>query len=550
MKKTILLLIVLATQLSNSQKLTETQKLATACKVWGFLKYYHPNLASGKFNWDEELLEVLPQIENANTKEQFSKVLENWIDVLGEVKKTAPIKDNDTTEYFYKNLDLAWISKNALFSKKVSEKLEFIKDNRVQKNQHYVTFDKEGTKNALFQNEVKYSNFIWSDKNLRILSLFRYWNFIEYFYPYKYLMDQKWNKSLIEILPTIINCKNENEYDLSLLKLVTSLNDTHADFYWNLKKYKLGKNYIPANFKFIDNKMIITKILNDSVAKKNDLKLGDAIISVDKKLISEVIKENRKVINASNEASYLRNLALKYRRFSNNKIEIEYVRNTKKTTKTIELYNQNDFFNDLDKKNETSHFKIIENNVGYVDMKLLDEKEVQQMILNLKTTSTIIFDVRNYPNDVEQEISLFLNSQKKCFAKTTYPDLSYPGRFIFQNEYCGAINNDNYKGKVILLVNEFSQSFSEWLVMCLKTAPNVTVIGSQTAGADGDVSEIDFIGDYNTSITGLGVYYPDGRQTQRIGIIPDIEVKPTIEGIKQGKDEVFERAIKFIETGK
>ena len=55
---------------------------------------------------------------------------------------------------------------------------------------------------------------------------------------------------------------------------------------------------------------------------------------------------------------------------------------------------------------------------------------------------------------------------------------------------------------------------------------------------------------YNTSITGLGVYYPDGRETQCIGIIPDIEVKPTIEGIKQGKDEVLERAIKFIETGK
>ena len=550
MKKTILFLIVLATQLSNSQKLTEIQKLATTCKVWGFLKYYHPNVASGKFNWDEQLFAVLPQIENANTKEQFSKVLENWIDVLGEVKKTASIKANDSAKYFYKNLDLAWISKNALFSKKVSEKLEFIKDNRVQENQHYVTFDKEGTKNALFQNEVKYSNFIWSDKNLRILALFRYWNFIEYFYPYKYLMDQKWNTSLVEILPTIINCKNENEYDLSLLKLVTSLNDTHADFYWNLKKYKLGRNFIPANFKFIDNKMVITKILNDSVAKKNDLMLGDAIISVDKKLISEVIKENRKVINASNEASYLRNLALKYRRFSTNKIEIEYVRNAKKTTKIIELYNQKDFFNDVDKIDETSHFKIIENNVGYVDLKLLDENEVQQMILNLKTTSTLIFDVRNYPNDVEHEISLFLNSQKKCFAKITYPDLSYPGRFIFQNEYCGAVNNNNYKGKVILLVNEFSQSFSEWLVMCLKTAPNVTVIGSQTAGADGDVSKIDFIGDYNTSITGLGVYYPDGRETQRIGIVPDIEVKPTIEGIKQGKDEVLERAIKYIETGK
>jgi C-terminal processing protease CtpA/Prc len=47
-------------------------------------------------------------------------------------------------------------------------------------------------------------------------------------------------------------------------------------------------------------------------------------------------------------------------------------------------------------------------------------------------------------------------------------------------------------------------------------------------------------------ISGIGVYYPDGRETQRIGIVPDIEVKPTIEGIKNGKDEVLEKAIEFI----
>ena len=47
-------------------------------------------------------------------------------------------------------------------------------------------------------------------------------------------------------------------------------------------------------------------------------------------------------------------------------------------------------------------------------------------------------------------------------------------------------------------------------------------------------------------MTGLGVYYPDGRQTQRIGIVPDIEVKPTIAGIRQKKDELLERAIEVI----
>jgi C-terminal processing protease CtpA/Prc len=44
----------------------------------------------------------------------------------------------------------------------------------------------------------------------------------------------------------------------------------------------------------------------------------------------------------------------------------------------------------------------------------------------------------------------------------------------------------------------------------------------------------------------LGIYYPDGEETQRIGIVPDIEVKPTIQGIREGRDELMEKAIEII----
>ena len=53
-------------------------------------------------------------------------------------------------------------------------------------------------------------------------------------------------------------------------------------------------------------------------------------------------------------------------------------------------------------------------------------------------------------------------------------------------------------------------------------------------------------GNISTMITGIGVYYPDGKETQRIGIIPDVEVKPTIDGIKSNKDEVLEKAMNWI----
>jgi hypothetical protein len=36
----------------------ENDKIATFCKVWGFLKYYHPKVAIGKLDWDKEFTEV------------------------------------------------------------------------------------------------------------------------------------------------------------------------------------------------------------------------------------------------------------------------------------------------------------------------------------------------------------------------------------------------------------------------------------------------------------------------------------------------------------
>ena len=51
-------------------------------------------------------------------------------------------------------------------------------------------------------------------------------------------------------------------------------------------------------------------------------------------------------------------------------------------------------------------------------------------------------------------------------------------------------------------------------------------------------------------ISGNGIYYPDGRETQRIGIVSDIEVRPTILGLMSGQDEVLNKAIEIIRNGK
>jgi C-terminal processing protease CtpA/Prc len=78
--------------------------------------------------------------------------------------------------------------------------------------------------------------------------------------------------------------------------------------------------------------------------------------------------------------------------------------------------------------------------------------------------------------------------------------------------------------------------------MALQASPGALVVGSTTAGADGNVSYVRFPGGYRGAITGVGVFYPDRRPAQGAGIAVDVEVRPTLAGIRARRDEVLEAA--------
>lgn len=99
-----------------------------------------------------------------------------------------------------------------------------------------------------------------------------------------------------------------------------------------------------------------------------------------------------------------------------------------------------------------------------------------------------------------------------------------------------------YKGRVILLVNELTQSNPEFQAMALQRCPQTLIIGSLTSGADGDIVWIPLPGQL-TSSSGVGVFYPDGTPTQAVGVRLDAEVLPTAERLQAGRDEVLERAL-------
>ncbi|WP_419212721.1 S41 family peptidase [Maribacter sp. X9] len=522
-----------------------TENLEVLGRVWGFLKYHHPEIAEGNYNWDYELFRFLPKYIKAENTIERDKRLVDWIDLFGQVKECT--KCQPTDEDAFLKPDMEWINNQ---SADLRNKLIYIYNNRSQGKHYYIGMT-ANVGNPEFKNENPYSNMPYQDDGFRLLSLYRYWNMINYFFPYKHLMDEDWNKKLKEYIPLFINAKNELEYELATIQIIGDIQDTHANLWGGADKIDewKGSNYPPIHVGFIENQLVVTDYYNQELKNEIGLEIGDVITKINGNAIDEIVKENSRYYPASNEPTRLRDISADLLRSNSNNIEIEFVSgNSKPQTKNLKLYPKDS----LDiyrwyRKSDGISFKMLDNNIGYVTLQTIKEDDIAQIKDEFKYTKGIIIDIRNYPSTfVPFSLGSYFVSSSTPFVKFTNGNVDNPGEFTFTSNLEIPSQGKTYKGKLVVLVNELSQSQAEYTSMAFRAGDNTTIIGSTTAGADGNVSAIMLPGGLRTMISGIGVNYPNGGETQRIGIVPDIKVHPTIEGIRQGKDELLEKAIEII----
>jgi C-terminal processing protease CtpA/Prc len=193
-------------------------------------------------------------------------------------------------------------------------------------------------------------------------------------------------------------------------------------------------------------------------------------------------------------------------------------------------------------------FQLLSDQVAYLKLSSVRAAQASSYVDRAKGTKGLVIDIRNYPSEfVVFALGSLLVDQPMPFARFTIGDLDNPGAFRWRGEPL-TLNpqQPHYSGKIVILVDEISQSQAEYTAMAFRAAPQAMVVGSTTAGADGNVSQVSLPGGLRTMISGIGVFYPDKRPTQRVGIVPDVEMRPTIAGIRAGRDEVLEEALRQI----
>ena len=509
----------------------DTAKWAITCRVWGLLKYYHPNVTSGKLDWDKVLLDKMDKINEAQTPEMVNVELMNMIHDAGKYKGTVDKKWNDSLNM---NVSLCWLD-HSFINNTIRQELRKIASFTVKQPSYYIGSNIIGA--LAFDNEKDYSLSNNLDYKYSMLALFRYWNAIYYFFPYKYLMDHSWDITLEEFIPLFINSSNLENYRETILKLAAKINDGHAS-----TTVSPAADLYSRITVLIDTLTVIRIPPEESMLKR-----GDIILSVKGKEIKNVRDSLEVIIPSSN------------RHFTNKMInsiidksilegcEITVLREQEK----LSVKEEQKIFAP---KKISQPFYPISADIAYFNLDLLKDLDISVMIDSMEHTRCVIFDLRNYPglsiNNSWKYLFCRLTSERNYqYGRVHVAHLSHAGSFYIMRTFSGFPDEkDNlckkYNGKVVVLINEITISAAETLAMSFKIH-GATLIGRPTAGANGDVARLKLPGGIEAGVSSLGFYYPDGFQMQRKGVIPDIEVYPTMESIIEGKDEILEEAIKY-----
>jgi C-terminal processing protease CtpA/Prc len=526
----------------------QIDNLATLGKVWGFLKYHHPAVAAGKRHWDYDLFRFLPDLLNAADRTAANGAMLKWVTSLGEVPACTNCPNLPDAGTIALKPDVDWIRSEATLGAGLSGALQNIYRNRAAGKQFFVS-QFPNVHNPNFDIEPGYARITLPDAGFQLLGLYRYWNIIRYWAPNRDIIGEDWDKVLTEYIPKIALAPTVDEYKRQFLTLIARIHDTHANLWSSLNlRPPVGTCHVPVIVRFIENRAVVAGHYSPEVAEKSPLRRGDIIEAIDGSAVADLIKEWRPYYADSNDAAMLRDMSrtltngvcgdvkLRVRRDSES-LDVAAARIAGPAPS--EGIGTHDIPGDA--------FRMLSKDVAYIKISALKSPDVAKYIDTAAGTKGLVIDIRDYPSDFAIfELGGRLVEKETPFARFTRGDLGSPGAFVWDGQPTALKPlQPRYSGKVVVLVDEVSQSSAEYHAMAFRAAGGI-VVGSTTAGADGNVSSIPLPGGLRTMISGIGVFYPDKRPTQRVGIVPDREAKPTIAGIRDGRDEVLETALREI----
>lgn len=574
----ILTVLLLFGCVNNTKKVDNLRIFA---KAYGYVKYFHPSDEAAGIDWARFSMYGAKEIEKCSSPQQVIETLNRLFNPIApsarfSVSQSEPkydlkiITPDDTSGYRF----TYWQHQGVSIGMKINQPkvYESVRINRGINHEKKIfeahpQFGTIITKNigneiycqipivlysngkstypradsiSLKQLKINLNNFDYNKDKLalRTGNIVNAYNVIQHFYPYFDVVNVNWDNELDKALSRSFTDKSPEDHLITLEKFTSSLKDGHIYVNYKLSKY-LG---IPIWWEWIENKLVISHIYKSIP----NIHLGDIVTQIDGINSEKYFEEINSRISAGTKGW------LGYRAISKSLVwDKGSVVNLKINTKIIVIpleYNPYDSGRALTKYEK--RYRWINDSILYLNMSMIEMDTINKLLPALEKCKAIICDARGYPKNNHEFISHLMKTDDTTTAWMQIPQIIYPDHENitgYKKASWQMKAKKPYLGdrKIVYIIDGSAISYAESCLGYIEGYKLATIVGQPSAGTNGNINPFELSGGYTISWTGMKVLKHNGSQHHGIGILPNVYVTKTIQGIRVGLDEFLEKAIEI-----
>lgn len=386
-----------------------------------------------------------------------------------------------------------------------------------------------------------------NDRATRLAAVALAWNIFQHFYPYFDVVGADWPAELPKALARAAEDKDEREFLDTLRLLVAALRDGHGSV-----NHRSDDGYaqLPVAWDWIEDKLVITAVEPAGPDEPlPDLKPGDVVTAIDGKPAPDALASAERLFaGATPQFGRWRSLT-ELRRGPEGEVRLAIARGdgpprevpVRRTPRQAPVPEQ-----------RPEKIAEVKPGVWYVDVARVSDADFRAALPKLEAATGIVFDFRGYPGDFSAQL-LFghISEQSLTSARWTIPVVTRPDtrehQFRALPGWRLSPKQPYVKARKAFITDGRAISYAESCLGIVEHYQLGQIVGGPTAGTNGNINPFALPGGYQVVWTGMRVLKHDGTRHHGVGIQPTQAVTRSIQGVRQGKDELLEAAIRAVE---
>lgn len=375
------------------------------------------------------------------------------------------------------------------------------------------------------------------DTDTRLADVVVAWNVFRHFYPYWAEAGVDWDARLPSQLELAHAATTRKAQGDALRDLVAGARDGHGRV---VDPQTRGWARLPIQLGILDDRLLVT-----ASSLPGDIPVAAALSTIDGKPAAERMADAMRLVSGTTQWKQTR--ALQDITTCENGAVITLVVDTGAGPRPARLH-----CTGVQPPAEKRPAAIAElsSGVWYVDLTRAPMTEITPVLDRLARAAGVVFDLRGYPTDAGARILPHLidipeSDRWMHVAKIIGPFGQNAGWQSFGWDLRPAA--PRLAGTIVFLTDGRAISYAESVMGYVADRKLGTIVGSTTAGANGNVATFHVPGGFTVAFTGMRVTRHDGQTPHHlVGVKPDIPMAPTPAALRTGRDELLERALALI----